>query len=746
MTADSSPPTEATPAAPPATSFSRARYARLGLFLISILTLFFELACIRWFGSTVVFLTYFTNIVLMACFLGLTVGCLAAGRSFDLVRVVLPLTLLSVALALGVLWVYNHFEQLTIQMGQPQSPQELYFGTEKRAVDPAHFVVPIEAVAGVFFTLIALVFVGLGQVLGRAFAALPGRVEAYTINVLGSLFGIGAFAAVSYLRTGPIVWFGVSAILVFWFLRRWTMPQVLCAISLMVVLGITAEADRQGDLTVWSPYSKVQYDPIRKILDVNNIGHQGMLRVLEAGPAYSLPYLLTRAAGEPRFNDVLIIGAGSGNDVSAALAFGSAHVDAVEIDPVLYEMGRAHHPYQPYRDPRVTVHLDDGRSYVRNTTRKYDLILYGVVDSLVLHSGYSSLRLESFLFTEQALRDIKAKLKPGGVFAMYNFYRRGWVVGRLKILAERVFGTDPLVISLPYQDEIEPSELQGMHVTFLMAGNTDATAINAIRRQFHDDRFFWGYENVTENQRINGYRVSAPALQGTLPDKWHKIGPARVDISTIGMVPTDDWPFLYLEHRTIPAVNLRGMMVVAALSVVILLMFAPVRALRPNGQMFFLGAGFMLLETKGVVHMALLFGSTWIVNSIVFAAVLVMILLSNLFVLAFRPKRQWPFYALLVASLLFAAAVPMDTFLALPGTMKVVASCAVTFIPIFFAGVIFASAFRDSTRPDVDLGSNIGGVVLGGLSEYASLVVGFNALLFLAIGYYLLSALLRPSR
>ena len=68
--------------------------------------------------------------------------------------------------------------------------------------------------------------------------------------------------------------------------------------------------------------------------------------------------------------------------------------------------------------------------------------------------------------------------------------------------------------------------------------------------------------------------------------------------------------------------------------------------------MFFLGAGFMLLETKGVVHMALLFGSTWVVNSIVFFAILVMILLSNLYV-AGRSGRggSGPTYALLIAAL-----------------------------------------------------------------------------------------------
>ena len=78
-------------------------------------------------------------------------------------------------------------------------------------------------------------------------------------------------------------------------------------------------------------------------------------------------------------------------------------------------------------------------------------------------------------------------------------------------------------------------------------------------------------------------------------------------------------------------------------------------------------AGFMLLETKGVVHMALLFGSTWVINSVVFAAILVMILLSNLFVLTYRPRRLWPFYALLTATLLVNVLVPMSYFLSLPG-------------------------------------------------------------------------------
>jgi hypothetical protein len=172
--------------------------------------------------------------------------------------------------------------------------------------------------------------------------------------------------------------------------------------------------------------------------------------------------------------------------------------------------------------------------------------------------------------------------------------------------------------------------------------------------------------------------------------------------------------------------------------------FSPVRRVRPNWPMFFLGSAFMLLETKSVVHMALLFGSTWLVNSVVFFAILIMILMSNLYVLALKPKRLSPYYVLLVGSLVANIVVPMSRFLALPGWQKVVASCTVVFLPIFFAGIVFAVLFRNSSQPDVDFGSNIAGAVLGGVCESLALVVGFNYLLVIAVVFYLLSAVLRP--
>ena len=323
-------------------------------------------------------------------------------------------------------------------------------------------------------------------------------------------------------------------------------------------------------------------------------------------------------------------------------------------------------------------------------------------------------------------------------------------------MVKNVFGAEPepIVISLPYRERIDPDDNQADHITFLLAGNDESKNVAAIRERFRSKKNFWVNFRPAENLHRNGYEMDEPA-----GGWWRQVSPATVNSADIKLLPTDNWPQLYLRDKSIPwAPNGQGMVVVAVMSVVILLVFTlPVwfgrnsrdaegRRRWPSPQMFFLGAGFMLLETKGVVHMALLFGSTWVVNSVVFFAILVMILVANLFVMLFKPKKLWPHYVLLIAALLVNALVPMNVFLSLDPTMRTIASCAVVFVPVFFAGVIFATVFRESRKPDVDFGSNVAGIILGGLSEQLSLVLGFNYLLFVAVGYYLLSWLMGPWR
>jgi spermidine synthase len=711
---------------------------RRELFAIAFLILFFELAAIRWFGATVVFLTFFSNIVLLATFLGVSIGLLSAGGRRDLVASVLPLTAVTVALALAVFALYHAGDNVSVDVGgQQAAPQLVYFGADYRPADPSRWVVPMWAVGGAFFLLIALVFVGLGQAMGRAFAAIPDRVAAYTSDILGSLAGIAAFAAMSWLQLSPVWWFAVVVIMVAHVAGR-TPLQLGAALATMLMVGYAASGRLDGAQLAWSPYYKVGYEAQARRILTNNIGHQEMQDIGRQGPAYMLPHLLNRDAGNAPFRKVLVIGAGSGNDVAAALRGGAQRVDAVEIDPRILELGRARHPNRPYDDARVRPHLDDGRSFVRGTTERYDLALYALVDSLVLHSGYSSLRLENFLFTREALEEVKRTLEPDGLFVMYNYYRQGWVVARLALMAQEAFGTPPIVVSLPYRPVIDAREGYHGNITFLVAGR-DSPRLRALRERFAAQQSFWLHPEPSRSEPLNGFSPAPPAGDAA----WLRIAPAQVRSPAAEPVPTDDWPQLYLRERMIPWAPIgQGMAVVALLSLGLLLAFSPAGRARPSAQMFFLGAGFMLLETKGVVHMALLFGSTWAVNAVVFFAILVMVLAANLYVQAVRPVNLVPYYALLLAGLMLNALVPMASFLSLEPALRVPASCLVVFVPVFFAGVVFSAAFRESRRPEVDFGSNIAGIVAGGLSEQLSLVVGFNSLLLLAMAYYLFALLL----
>jgi hypothetical protein len=156
-------------------------------------------------------------------------------------------------------------------------------------------------------------------------------------------------------------------------------------------------------------------------------------------------------------------------------------------------------------------------------------------------------------------------------------------------------------------------------------------------------------------------------------------------------------------------------------------------------RMFFLGAGFMLIETKAVVHMALVFGSTWMVNVFVFMAVLLMALFSNFLAIWLKPKNLTFFYIGLFLTLGLNLFVPLDSFLGLDRTIQLIGACILVFAPIFFAGIIFATSFARSANPDRAFGFNIFGALIGGLSENFSMVLGFRYLLIVAVGFYFLS-------
>ncbi len=735
---------------------------RLDLFLVSVLVLFLELACIRWFPAHVLFLSFFTNTVLLACFLGMSVGCLAAARARNYLAWTPLLLVLALATASWVEWE-RQATRSVLDLGNRASTQLVFFGAEYQSTDPSRFVVPIEAIVGLLFVMITLVMTGPGQQLGRSLARVPNRVEAYTVNIAGSIAGILLFTACSRWQLGPEWWFGGALAVMVYFLIREPKPWIVAlavspvAILLLATSSSSLALDTQvGRQEVWSPYYRIDYDTQNRGIFVNLIGHQSMVSRKEFTPAYALPHLLNRDSGQAPFADVLIIGAGSGNDVSRALQWGAARVDAVEIDPVIYGLGRRDHPDAPYADPRVSINLGDGRNFLRATDKKYDLIVYALVDSLVLHSSYSNIRLESYLFTTQAFADISKRLKPGGVFVMYNYFRQGWIVSRLEGMLESAFGPgNPLVFSLPAKDTIRPEDVLFDEFTVFFAGDTTRMKQMFARRQ----EYWVANGRALDRSTPNGFEAPDVGVRASATADWLRFRPATVvPTPERQRLATDAWPFLYLQRPMIPSLSLRGMAIMGTIGLLFLLPFlrrsasSPAEAGRPAsdlwflGQMFFLGAGFMLIETKAVVYMALLFGGTWVVNSIVFCAVLVMILVANLFVLATRPRSPVPYYAALLLSLVVNAVVPLDAFLGLPRALQIAGSCLVAFAPIFFAGIVFAVLFSRAVDADRAFGANIAGAMFGGLAEYSSMLLGFQYVVFLAVAFYACSAAITYTR
>ena len=741
------------------------------LFLISVLILFLELASIRWFPSHALQLTFFTNVVLLACFLGMSIGCLAANRRRNFL-IWTPLLLIVAMVAANIVEITSG-SFVKWDEGRT-APQLVFFGVSAKMPDILRYPIPVEVLCGFFFIMIALALIGPGQELGRALSRWPNRIQAYTINITGSIAGILLFAACSWLQLSPLWWFGFVAVGLgyFYFLSprmrlanlKVFAPVMTVLLLLMIGLGsyTLIHNDLEGERDVrqiWSPYYRIDFKPNDLSLSVNLIFHQSMVSRNDNYAAYALPHLLNRDSGRAPFKNVMIIGAGSGNDVSRALQWGAEHVDAVEIDPAIYRVGTQYHPDHPYQDPRVEIHNDDGRNFLRATNRKYDLIIYALVDSLVLHSGYSNIRLESYLFTRQTFEDVKRHLKPDGTFVVYNYFREGWLISRLQKSFDEIFGAgNPVCLTLPYRKEIPPEQNTAGDFTVFFAGNT-----SALRAAFaKQSEYFLRADQAPSPASPNGFQEPAAEVRASFdasPDAeqqkspWRKFGLATV-IQPEGKLPmaTDDWPFFYLRQPMMPSLSLRGILIMAGLALILIFLFVPRRrgaemkaALDSpkslNLQMFFLGAGFMLIETKAVVTMALLFGSTWVVNSVVFFAVLVMILLANLWTLKTNIARLWPYYIGLLVTLALNTIIPLDFFLGMNRSMQVLGSCLLVFAPVLFAGVIFAASFKRTNEPDRAFGFNIAGAMFGGLAENSSMLLGFQYLILVAILFYVFSAL-----
>jgi len=656
--------------------------APLRIFLASFLVLFLETALIRWLPAQIRLLSYFSNFILLAAFLGIGVGALV-GRARRSLFVWYPAIQL-------LLFAVVYFFRLEVRINAPGS---IYFtsGTS----DPVT-AVETTLLLPIIFVAVAALFAALAQRMAAEMTALP-PLRAYTINLAGSLAGTAAFALMSWLEAPPSTWFLVAFAAAVPFLRgrRWTTASLAAVLCLVVAGGLAYDMQRG---TIWSPYYKItvkQAGP-ETVVEVNNIWHQSMARVGTKEYFYQWPYM---AFGDT-FEDALILGAGTGTDVAAALKHGVRSVDAVEIDPAILRLGAQGHPDRPYSDPRVRRVADDARHFLRTTTKKYDLVVFALIDSLTLQSAFSGVRLESYMFTEESFRAVRDVLKPDGVLVVYNYFREPWLVDRLANTAAAAFGEEPMVHVHPAKDQL------GVIVV--------GPRLKTVER----------YPDPPSE--VTAFNQGAPLAPPVKHVRDRSVAPA-----------TDNWPFLYMRAPHLPWHYTSALAVVLLVSIVAV--FGVVRggARRWSWEFFFLGAGFMLLESKSIIQFALLWGSTWVVVSLIISAVLVMALLANWVVARVEIRRPRFVGAILVALLAVNYVVPVGAIGLESRALESLVYSVLVFSPIFCSGLLFGSSIKRSPDVTVDYGANLLGAMVGGVAEYLSLLMGFQFLLILVGAFYL---------
>jgi hypothetical protein len=157
-----------------------------------------------------------------------------------------------------------------------------------------------------------------------------------------------------------------------------------------------------------------------------------------------------------------------------------------------------------------------------------------------------------------------------------------------------------------------------------------------------------------------------------------------------------------------------------------------------------MGAAFLLLETKNVATFALLFGTTWFVNALVFAGILVVVLLAVEVTARFRTPSLRLVFAGIAVSLAAAYLVRPEWLLPLPFVPRLLIAVVLAFTPIFLANVAFAKRFSGEGDSRAAFALNLLGAILGGCLEYLSLLTGYRNLLLVVAAFYLLAFLVRP--
>lgn len=676
------------------------RWAGLAIAVAAGASLLLELAVIRWQGSVFEFFAFYKNFGLLTCFAGLGLGYALAARDRIPLLLTIPVLagqfVLLIALRYGLPpWRLESVTALPVV-------EQLAMGA-RNARSLAQGISVYVFLLVVFFAT-ALAFIPVGQVCGRLMARRP-HLRAYGLNLAGSVGGVGVMFVASALWTPPLVWFalGFLALLALAVPRR-ANQLAGCAAATAAAITLVWPVNPNWQ-RVYSPYQLLElgysdqglmviraaghyYQRVHDLATPTPTPTPGAEANRQVREYYDFPYRLSRAPA-----DVAVVGAGAGNDVAAALRAGAGRVDAIEIDPAILAAGRANHPEHPYRDGRVRAITDDARSFLRTTARTYDVIVYGLLDSHTLLSHASSVRLDSFVYTVEAFREARARLKPGGLLVV-SFSVMSNALGRkmYEMLRLAFDGAPPAVVQAGYDGAV-----------------------------------------VFVQTREGGYALAPAVLAATaFRDEAARYGNPAI----IADVSTDDWPFFYMPRRVFPTSYLAMLGLVLLGAAALTRGFIGERPRLAEAPMFLLGAGFMLVETKAITEMGLTFGNTWQVIGIVIACILGMAFLANAAVARFDVRRPQLAYVLLIASLALSWIV-MGRGGMPSTTLGRVGTAVLLTVPMLFSGVVFSTllALRRAALAPA-MAANLLGAMCGGLLEYNAMYFGFRSLHLVALAFY----------
>jgi SAM-dependent methyltransferase len=692
------------------------------ILVLSATILFLEVLLIRWLSSEINVLAYLQNSVLVACFLGLGVGCLTSKARYSLETTLVNLTIFAVTLSIpGVHEYLNGLSRLLTLFDDFIVWSQ---GTAKTRWGAVVGVLMGTIATGCLLGLIWSTFVPLGRCLGRLLDQTESPILAYSADLLGSLLGTWIFVSCSALYLPPTIWLLISVALLTYCVHcfgEWNTKSIACLL-IIVLVPSSLSFFAQHEIEVWSPYQKLSLKAPHETeerqvttVKVNNVGYQVMADLDPSSIKASGRTDLAKFAGLTRYDlpallhgdahSALVLGGGTGNDAAGALRNGVDQVTVVDIDPAIIQIGRELHPEQPYNSSKVRIVNDDARSFLMNTEERFDTVSFAMLDAHTA-TALTNGRLDLNVYTRESLQRVKEVVKPGGVATLVFLANYPFIVDRINSTLTEVFGDPPIITVI--QDF---SELGGGGVMFITGD------MNRIAKSLESNK-----------ELANLIKL------GELT-KWRPTGKTPIT--------TDDWPYFYLETPSIPILFylLAGLMIVLYLiSTRCTGGMSDIRAWSlMHWTFFFFGAAFILLEVGGISRASPLLGGTWIINAVMISGILLMALLANVTIYFYEGIPLNVSFLLLIMSCLILFFFDETILYNLEFYQRILATGIVFSIPVFFSGLVFIKVFSDADCRDELLGANMLGALVGGVLQYLSFLIGLKSLFLIVTLIYIAS-------